>query len=88
MNKKLSFQKLATLTDLTSESLPGLPLVEIAGNCRVFVERHQGVIAYNTEQIQIKVAFGQICVCGCNLELMQMNKTQLVITGKIQAVYF
>ena len=86
MGNKRYLQRLATAVELPTEPLPGMPLVEIAGDCRVLVERHMGVIAYDNGQICVKVSFGQICVCGCDLELVQMTKAQLVIMGKIYSV--
>ena len=68
------------------EKLKKVPLVEIAGQNRVLVENHMGVLAYSLEQILIKVAFGTITVTGSQLRLMQLCNEQLVITGTIQAI--
>ena len=65
---------------------PGLPLIEILGNKRILIERHQGVLAYNTEEIHIQVSGGEICIQGSNLILTKMSKEQLVILGEIQGV--
>lgn len=80
------WDRLAAESELTDTPLPGLPIVEIAGDRRVLIENHCGVSAYSREQILIKVKFGQILVCGCNLELTQMTREQLVIRGRIDGV--
>lgn len=72
--------------DLPGETLPGQPIVEIAGERRVLIENHLGVIQYSREQICVKVKFGNIRVCGCGLELAQMTRYQLVISGRIDQV--
>ena len=72
--------------DLPGETLPGQPIVEIAGEHRVLIENHQGVAAYGREKILVKVKFGTVCVCGCNLEMMHMTKEQLVVYGRIVSV--
>ena len=77
---------MTTVTNLQTEPLPGLPLIEIAGDCRVLIERHMGVIGYDCDTIRVKVKYGQICVHGSNLELTQMSKFTLVIHGKIHSV--
>lgn len=63
--------------------LPGVSLIEIYGQNRILIENHRGIIAYEVRQIQIKVSFGCIVVCGQNLKLRNMSKEKLVITGKI-----
>ncbi len=68
------------------EALGKLPLVEIAGQNRVLIENHLGVIGYSSEEIQVKVCYGKLSVKGCQLQFMQINKEQLVITGKINAI--
>lgn len=71
---------------ISPEAVPGQPIIEIAGDCRVLIENHQGVAAYGRESILVNVTFGSVCVCGCRLEMMQMTKEKLVICGRIDSV--
>ena len=77
---------LADRAELETEPMPAQPIVEIAGDQRVLVENHRGVIAYSAERILINVAFGTVCICGSGLRLIRMTKAQLVIRGRIDAV--
>ena len=86
MQKLNWLQRLADRADLPGETLPGVPLLEIAGDCRVLIEQHKGVTQYSKEQICIKVSYGLICICGCGLELIRMSQEQLAITGQIDCV--
>lgn len=79
-------ERLSTAADLLDEPLPGLPLVELAGDRRVLIERHMGVSEYTKERIMVKVKLGHICVCGTNMELSRIMKSQLVIKGTIFSV--
>lgn len=79
-------ERLADGADLSGESLPGVPIVEIAGDHRVLIENHFGVKEYSRERITVKVKYGFVCVCGCHLELMRMTAEQLVICGRIDSV--
>ena len=72
--------------DLSGEAIPGQPLVELTGDCRVFIENHCGISMYGRNEIHIRVRFGTLCVCGNCLELMRMSRQQLVINGKIDAI--
>lgn len=76
----------SAVADLPLEPLPGMPLVELAGENRVLIENHQGVTEYGCNEICIKVRYGKICVCGNKLELSRMTKHQLVITGCIDKI--
>ena len=72
--------------ELPGERIPGQSLLELAADRRVLIENHGGVTQYSRSRIGIKVRFGQILVCGCNLELARMTKEQLVITGRIESI--
>lgn len=78
--------RLALATDLPDERLPGHSLVEIMDDQRVLIEKHQGVCLYEPTMIHVKVKFGTVCICGCNLEIARMIKEQLIITGKVECV--
>ena len=87
MGRKNSFmEQLTNAADLQDEPIPGLPLIEIAGERRVLIENHRGVIEYGSEQICVKVKFGSLRICGQNMELAKMTGEQLVITGAIESV--
>ena len=68
------------------ESVPGQPLVEIAGEYRVLIENHLGIFDYAPNQILINVRFGLIKICGHSMEISKMTKEQIVICGTIQSV--
>lgn len=72
--------------DLPAEAVPGQPLVELAGDCRVLIENHMGVTAYSGETICVKVKYGLVSVAGCGLELVRMTSDQLVIAGQIDGI--
>lgn len=84
--RKSLFESLVRSADLPCEAVPGQPLVEIAGEHRVLIENHSGVTVYGCNEIHVKVRFGQLRICGRNLELAQMTRNQLVVTGLIDGV--
>lgn len=80
------WQRLADGADLSDEVMPGQPVVEIAGQCRVLIENHMGVKGYSSERIVVKVKYGYVHVCGACLELSRMTSEQLVIRGRIDQI--
>ena len=76
-------RRLAERTDGWTDAVPGLPVVEIAGDRRILIENHRGVTQYGRDNICVNVAFGQLMISGSCLELIKMTKGQLVICGRI-----
>lgn len=86
MVKKPWLERLSEMAQLSDEPLPGVPLVEIVGNCRVLIEGHGRITQYSCQEICVKVRRGSICVKGCALEVRCMSQQKLIITGKISGV--
>lgn len=80
------FERLTDGADLSAEPVPGQPIVEIAGDRRVLIENHFGVMEYSRERIGVKVKYGEVFIYGCGLELTRMTKEQLVICGRVDGV--
>ena len=80
------WEQLAQNADINGECLPGQSLLELLGDNRVLIEHHKGVLEYSQEQIGIKMRYGQVFVCGCNLEMIHMTRDQLVIRGQIDCI--
>ena len=80
-------EHLSGVADLPDAPIPGQPLVEIAGEKRVLIEKHLGVCHYCRQQIAVKVKYGQVLVSGDALELSRMTKDVVIITGCIDSVH-
>lgn len=74
------------LGNLGADSLPGIPLVEINGDQRVLIEHHQGVVAYGSREICVRVKYGLVSVSGSSLRLARMTREQLVICGCVEGI--
>lgn len=83
---RMFLERLAKEADVAADTVPHLPIVEIAGDRRVLIENHFGVMGYSPERILVKVSYGCLSVCGCGLQLVRMTREQLVICGRIQGV--
>lgn len=79
-------QRIADGIELDSEILPMLPIIEIAGDKRVLIERYRGITEYTGDRIGISVPFGTVYICGNGLEITRMSGEQLVISGRIEIV--
>lgn len=72
--------------NISLETISEKPIIEIVGERRVLVEKHLGIATYGQECILVNMEYGSICICGNNLEIVQMTKDQLLIIGKIDSV--
>lgn len=80
------FRRLTEEVGRSAQPLPGVPIVEIAGERRVLIENHRGVQEYNADRICVGVSFGKLYVEGSCMEICQMTAHQLVICGRIRGV--
>ena len=79
-------ERLTDKADLFGETGLSESLVELAGDRRVLIEHHQGVIRYGREKICVKVKYGTVAVIGCGLEMACMTRQQLIICGRIDSI--
>ena len=70
----------------SGEPIVGMPLVEILSNCRVLIENHRGVTSYSWGEIFVCTKLGEICIKGNKLEIANMTKYRIVITGSIESI--
>ena len=74
-------------SELPSQPLPVVPLVEIVGQSRVLIENHTCIAAYNAQEIYARVKDGMIIIRGNHLHLAYMSGEKLVITGTIESIH-
>ena len=87
MRKDKSFlQQLLDQSDLAEENIPGKPIVELLGDCRILVENHRGIAELGTDLIEIKGGKAALRIRGEGLALKAMNRTELLITGRLFSV--
>ncbi len=87
MKEKRGFMdRFSSMSDLPLEPLPRVPLVELAGENRILVENHKGLAEYGCSEIQVKVSYGILCVCGRKLRIVNMTRQRVVIAGCIDNI--
>lgn len=86
MHRGRFWDRLVPEGEFSGESLPGVPIVELAGEGRILIEGHCGIREYTMERISICVRYGMVQICGRDLEIGRMSREQLVIRGRIDAI--
>ena len=88
MGMRTMLTRLAGKLDLPTDIAAGLP--RIALNCfsECSLDRHRGILEYSTERIVVALNLGELTVEGQTLELRQMHRERLCITGRIERLSF
>ena len=86
MQRSNWMQKLTDSIDLPGELPPGVPVIEIASDCRVLIECHTGMTEYSRDRVCVRLSYGIVCICGADLQLTHMSRERLVISGRIDTV--
>lgn len=72
--------------DLPADVVTGTSHIEIMGTGALLLERHKGILSYETTEIHIAISNGIIKIKGERLLLKAMDAQALLVTGQIRAV--
>ena len=64
----------------------GGPRLDLQSNRRVVLEGHRGMVEYSDTCMQVAVRGGRVRITGTGLELLAMDREELVIGGTVAAV--
>lgn len=76
----------ADVFDLPADVIGDLPHIELIGDCQMLLSRHQGILSYSQEAIDINGGKLIIRLAGQDLELTAMNDSELRVRGRIRSV--
>ena len=83
--EKIAFD-LAERLELPEDILLGAAKLSLTAGRHALVENHRGILEYGTERILISTGRGKIVLSGTALRLTAMNKSQLLVSGRIHTV--
>ena len=79
-------ERLAETLSLPRDLILGAPVLTCVGSMSVTVENHRGITALETDLIEIKGGNAALRIRGEDLVLKAMNRTELLITGRLFSV--
>lgn len=80
--------RIAEFFSIPADVVAGVPKLTVIGCRRVLVENHRGITEYGREVIEINGGRVKLRIHGRELELVVMNRNELLIHGSILAVEF
>ncbi len=88
MGMRTMLTRLAGKLDLPADIAAGLPRITLNGFAECSLDQHRGILEYSTERIVVALNIGELTVEGQKLELRQMHRERLCITGRIERLSF
>ncbi|PWU68482.1 MULTISPECIES: sporulation protein YqfC [Gracilibacillus] len=74
--------------DLPSEVMLELPRITMIGSIHAYIENHQGLIIFQSNELLLKVHNGFIKIIGSDFVLKMMVGQEILLEGKITDVTF
>lgn len=81
-------ERLADTVDISKEVILDTVLVSLIGNREMTVENYKGILEYSEECIKIKAKPKPVIITGRSLELKNITRELLYITGRIDSFKF
>ncbi len=85
---KNRFSKINEFLEMPEEITTNKPKITILGFEELVIENYKNILEYEEIFIKINTYIGAININGFNLKLIQMNKEDIMITGKIDSIDF
>ena len=80
--------KFDKLFEIPEELVSDVPKVTVIGFNRMLVENYKCVLEYQDVFIRIKMKDGLLNIYGADLEMNEMTKDDLIITGTAETIEF
>ena len=85
---KRTAEKTERVLDLPSGVLTDGTRMELYGNRRVLIEGCRGIVKYDEDSIQLKIAEGVVRFLGCEMSIARLHPSCAAITGNLTAIEF
>jgi len=80
--------KINQFLEMPEEITSNKPKITILGFEELVIENYKNILEYEEIFIKVNTYIGAINISGINLKLIQMNKEDIMITGKIDSIDF
>lgn len=85
---KRRFSKINQFLEMPEEITTDKAKITIMGFDELVIENYKNILEYDEVFIKINTYIGAININGFGLKLIQMNKEDIMITGKIDSIDF
>jgi len=79
-------RKVTATFELPPDIILDLPTMRMAGNEELVISNHKGIVEYTKEKIRVKTKLGIARILGQKLVIKEINRDDIVVTGRVDAV--
>ena len=81
-------RRITTTFELPRDIMLDLPSMRMMGDEELIMSNHKGIAEYTKEQVRIKTGMGMVRVAGRGLMIKEINRDEIIVVGRIEAVTF
>lgn len=74
--------------ELPADVVMDLPRITIIGQLHIYIENHNGVLAFSNEELRLMLKQGQLLVKGNDFVLKTILPEEILLEGKIDEVKY
>lgn len=74
--------------EIPTFGLHGLPRITLTGDRELLLEQHGGLTRYSPDCVEIALRHGRVRLAGKDLRLVAMDRSAVLIAGKITALEY
>ena len=87
-NNFLIKQKLSRLSEFPNDVTLGVPILTMMGQMELCLENFRGLTEYTDTYMRIRTKYGQIKVCGNNLNVEYYRNDEMKVSGNIISIEY
>lgn len=81
-------KQFAEIFELSPEIIMDLPLIMFVGQQKVYIENHKGILAYNEDQLKIRVKANVLTIKGEKLLIDEIKNDSLTVSGCVVSLLY
>ena len=83
---KAKAELLSDRIDLPADAFAGSAKLTLNGRRHLLIENHRGILKYGDKLIAVDCGGMKVRICGDELNLSAMDKSDMLITGRILSI--
>lgn len=83
-----NIRKIENALEISEGIIDDITKVTCYGNEKIYIENYVGIIEYEDYLIRLNTGDGEIYIYGIDLNIGELTKDEMVITGQINNIQF
>lgn len=88
MGGKSRLSRITAFLEMPEEIMSDKPRITVLGFDELVIENYKNILEYDEIFIKVNTYIGAVNISGIGLKLIQMNKDDIMVTGRIDRIDF